>query len=68
LALFERRPPARMLSIVIAGVRKPAQQATYAVQQKERYWITSSARARRVGGILMPGAFATSISQLISAV
>ena len=26
LALFERRPPARMVSIVIAGVRKPAQE------------------------------------------
>jgi hypothetical protein len=34
LALFERRPLQRAQTIVIAGVRKPAQNQTPAPQQK----------------------------------
>src|ERR1700681_4778588 len=43
LALFGRRPPERVVGIVGAGVRKPAQQRTPAVQKDKEptpYWQT----------------------------
>src|SRR6516225_9520526 len=43
LALFGRRPHQRVEEPVIAGVRKPAQKRTFALQQNPAYWITSSA-------------------------
>jgi hypothetical protein len=53
-ALFGRRPHQRVEEPVIAGVRKPAQEATYAVQQVAIYSITSSAVASSAGGMVRP--------------
>ena len=54
LALFGRRPYQRVEGLVIAGVQKPAQEATYAVQQKEAS-IRSPRRRGRAASRALPG-------------
>src|SRR5260370_32293554 len=44
LALFGRRPPERVVGIVVAGVRKPAQQQTILV-----YLIAQTLKSQLVG-------------------
>src|SRR5262249_17916486 len=44
-----------------AGIRKPSQEETHALQQLRRYSITSSARASSEGGMVSPIAFAALI-------
>src|SRR5262249_13328156 len=51
-------PPRADMCSALAHVRFVGQKRTHAPQQKDRYSITSSARASSVGGILRPSAFA----------
>jgi hypothetical protein len=45
-------------SLLVAGVQKPAHEATYAAQQLQTYSMISSASTSRLSGIVNPSAFA----------